>query len=79
MESIRRFDEAADQDYPCERHRDFIFRSRHNEMIHERGDCPFAPSNIKMGADLVHFEGEGKVWRFHPECVYENLQEIEVG
>jgi hypothetical protein len=48
-------------------------------MIHERGDCPFAPSNIKMGADLVRFEGEGKVWRFHPECVYENLQEIEVG
>ena len=79
MEDLRRFDEVADWNYSCERRLRFLKGSADGEKVHERGDCLFAPKFIKQGENLVRIVGKETVWRFHPECVYEHLRDVEAG
>ncbi len=78
MEGIQRFDEVAEANFPCEKHLEFMISSADDKKVLERGDCRFAPTNIMKGERVVRFEvPHGPDVRFHPECVYDHLREIE--
>ena len=77
MEDLQRFDEKADRDYPCELQLTFNRKSVFDETVRNRGQCRHAPTRIRKGEDVVRIVGGEKVWRFHPECVYEHLRELE--
>mgnify|MGYP001065237802 FL=1 len=77
VKDLERFDEVAEGDYDCERHQKFVISSPHDAKVHERRDCPFAPTKTRKGETVVRIVAWAKVWRFHPECVYENLRELD--
>ena len=77
MEDLKRFDEVADWNYSCQRHHRFLTGSDNGEAANDRSDCLFAPNFIKQGENMVHFVGKVTFWRFHPECLYEHIRDIE--